>query len=223
MKTFLLFILLCLPAIADVGFLQIYNQLDTSVTPYSNKKVLTGKVNAKSQSSVLMLKPGKYTLNFNIDNQKPKFTTVTVSTGETAILCLLNSYSEQKQKAIVSTVTIDPQKDENLLLVRSLIKKSQTLKILDQELLLTHDKTILFKTWNGQPFNLLIDDNNLGVVKPEEKVPHTLLLWSPAPDEIVHLMIPHFQIIVPENLKDDLTFGRERDEIKGLKTLQPKS
>jgi len=220
MKTFLLFILLCLPALADVGFLQIYNQLNINVTTYTDQKALTNQIPSKSNSSTLMLKTGKYVLKFREGDKLLTSTTINISAGQVKALCLLDLLLKGKTQSTLTVISVIPQKLPNALTVRSLIHGTHNLKVHNKDSPLAYNKPLYFTESIGE--SLVLNNKNLGNLQPEDNIPHTLLLWSNAENEIFHLLIPHHLISIPENIRDDLTFGRKRDEIKGLKSLKPK-
>lgn len=229
----LLFLLLTFTAFAQpkVGFLRIYNCLSEEATfiSYFNKVQLDLQpVKPGSISNTMMFKVGDHELFLKSKDFTIPPINVKIQEKQIITAVAFHLFNEETEELETKVLALSPQYNEDTakgcipLRIRSFSKSELFLTIADKKVVVPAMKSVDFNTWKGTSFNLENKGEFIKKLKPSDECPHTLLIWDSVDDKKDAILAPSFSLEIPKGLRDDLSFGRTRDQIPNLKTLQPR-
>lgn len=229
----LLILLLTFTAYAQpkVGLLRVYNCLNkgATFTSYLNGEKLDLKpMPPGSKSNAMMLKTGEYKLHLQSKDFHAPPMQVMILENQTHNTIALHSFNTEKKALEAKVMTISPQYNTQIpkgflpLKIRSLSSSKLTLSIADKEVVVPPMKSVDFNSWKGTSFTLQNNGEFIKKMKLTEKCPHTLLVWDTTDGKKSAVLIPSMTVAIPKGLRDDLSFGRTRDQIPNLRTLKPR-
>ncbi len=216
---FLLVLILSASATPEVGFLQFYNQLNEPVTPYLGEKPLTMRpIQPQQASSGLLIPVGIHLLSLRSEGSTRLRHKIKVVTKETVTLCAILTKPSPNALALPKIIHLDG--GHVGLGLRSVSYLTHDVALSNQVLTLQAGKTRILKNDFSKTLKVSIDGGKKIIYEREETVPETLLIWMANDPNPKLALIPIYIHTVPAGLRDDFTFGRKREEIRGLKTLQ---
>ena len=222
MNSLIISLLLAVFAQAQVGFLQIYNHSQSSVMPkLRGQSMMSSNLEPDTPSSVFMIKPGRYQLSIHSAEGLLLSKAITIIAEKTSTMCLVSLMDVKTKKSTLTLITLNYPIGEQELILCSLSPDISQAHLLGQDYSLPLGKPFSVQEWKGQAFQLKVDGDLLGKIIPEEPISHSLFIWKETEGEVRSALIPYYKQTTPKNLREDLTFGREREQIKGLKTLNP--
>lgn len=232
-QTLLLMLSLMLLGTAQpqIGFLRIYNCMSehTAFTPRLATQTLTATPLLPGENlSGAYFQTGKHDLFLESDTFSITPTRVTIRHNQTITILALHlpqKRTDQLQPVLVSlsdTFDATHSKDTIPLRLRSFSQKTLDIKTSFGSISLASRKSTFLPGCTGAPFTLHVSGQDLGLFEPEDHLAHTLVIWDANQSEVKAVLIPNIKYLPPADLRNDLSFGKKREEFKNLKTLSPR-
>lgn len=219
MKPLIFFVLLVVSAMGKplVGSIVIYNFTKSEVIASSMGKSLT-RVAPDKVSSAMLIPAGKRKFDFTSKDGMELSYAEQIDPDETVIIALFSMHNTEDEKSQIKVSKVLRGGDRKLI-VQSLCSSPREIELFETQYRILPESITSIPNWKGRDLELIVEGEKVQMHRPGETVAHTLLIWEE--NEIRSALIPMYRINIPDTLRDDFTFGRSRDEIKGLKTLKP--